>query len=69
MKNLYYMYNLFIAFNISIKIIDMRDFLQNEMQKKQFLLYQYDFYMFLHERFPFLRPFLCPEIKHDESRD
>lgn len=34
MKNLYYMYNLFIAFNISIKIIDMRDFLQNEMQKK-----------------------------------
>lgn len=34
MKNLYYMYNLFIAFNISIKIIDMRNFLQNEMQKK-----------------------------------
>lgn len=34
MKNLYYMYNLFIAFNISIKIIDMRDFLQNEIQKK-----------------------------------
>lgn len=48
-----------IAFNINIKTIDMRDFLQNRMQKKnsRFLLHQYDFYIFLHERFPFV-PFL-----------